>query len=63
MVAGPEYGLSVSNHIDGALVPNKSYWSPKLDLAELFIKLGLGKYTDLFQQQEVGGSVYMLIRI
>lgn len=52
-ILGPEYGLSASNHIDGALVPNKSYWSPKLDLAELFIKLGLGKYTDLFQQQEV----------
>ena len=23
------------------------------DMAELFSKLGLGKYTDLFQQQEV----------
>ena len=48
-----EYGLSTSNHIDGALVPTKSLWSPKTDLAELFSKLGLGKYTDLFQQQEV----------
>lgn len=37
-------------------------WQPKVkesdppqpcDLAELFSKLGLGKYTDLFQQQEV----------
>lgn len=48
-----EYGLSTSNHIDGALVPTKSLWTPKTDLAELFSKLGLGKYTDLFQQQEV----------
>lgn len=53
----------MSNHIDGALVPNKSYWSPKLDLAELFIKLGLGKYTDLFQQQEVGLCVVDIKKI
>ncbi|XP_053384044.1 protein bicaudal C homolog 1-B-like [Mercenaria mercenaria] len=57
----PEYGLSASNHIDGALVPNKSYWSPKLDLAELFIKLGLGKYTDLFQQQEIDLPTFLTL--
>ena len=56
-ISSDEYGLSASNHIDGALVPNKSYWSPKTDLAELFIKLGLGKYSDLFQQQEVSSSL------
>ncbi|KAL4239787.1 Protein bicaudal C 1 [Mactra antiquata] len=57
----PEYGLSASNHIDGALVPNKSYWSSKLDLAELFIKLGLGKYTDLFQQQEIDLPTFLTL--
>ncbi|XP_060578940.1 protein bicaudal C homolog 1-B-like [Ruditapes philippinarum] len=57
----PEYGLSASNHIDGALVPSKSYWSPKLDLAELFIKLGLGKYTDLFQQQEIDLPTFLTL--
>lgn len=44
-------------------------WQPKVkesdppqpcDLAELFSKLGLGKYTDLFQQQEVGSHCLFL---
>jgi len=47
--------LSSSNHIDVSTVPSISHdWPPKTDLAELFSKLGLGKYTDLFTQQEVG---------
>ena len=28
-------------------------WPPKTDLTDLFIKLGLDRYTELFQQQEV----------
>ncbi|KAH3863168.1 hypothetical protein DPMN_026147, partial [Dreissena polymorpha] len=57
----PEYGLSASNHMDCTLVPKKSYWSPELDLAELFIKLGLGKYTDLFQQQEIDLPTFLTL--
>ena len=49
-----QYGLSHSNHVDSAsLPPNKSVWSTKTGLAELFSALGLSKYTDLFTQQEV----------
>ena len=29
-------------------------WHMKEDIAELFSKLGIGRYTDLFLQQEVG---------
>lgn len=47
--------LSSSNHVDsGALPQVKPWWTTSIELAELFSKLGLGKYTDLFQQQEVG---------
>jgi hypothetical protein len=46
--------LSSSNHVDSATLPSvKPWWSNTIELAELFSKLGLGKYTDLFQQQEV----------
>lgn len=46
--------LSSSNHVDSASLPKvKAWWSTSIELAELFSKLGLGKYTDLFQQQEV----------
>ncbi|XP_076459489.1 protein bicaudal C homolog 1-B-like isoform X2 [Babylonia areolata] len=31
----------------------------KVDLAELFSKLGLGKYTDLFQQQEIDLATFL----
>ena len=51
-----DYTLSDSNHLDGAAFtprPPPGFSAPKTDLAELFSKLGLGKYTDLFQQQEV----------
>ena len=48
-----EFGLSSSNHMDSASVQLSQSIHQKTDLAELFSKLGLGKYTDLFQQQEV----------
>ncbi|GAB1602407.1 protein bicaudal C homolog 1-A-like isoform X1 [Argonauta hians] len=49
-----EFGLSNSNHADSATLPTKVLaWSSETDLAELFSKLGLGKYTDIFQQQEI----------
>lgn len=47
--------LSSSNHVDSAtLPPAASFWDiDHADLPELFSKLGLGKYSDLFRQQEV----------
>ena len=33
----------------------------KQDLSELFIKLGLSKYTSVFQQQEVGLGLHSFI--
>ena len=49
-----DYSLSSSNHVDSASLPQaKSWWNHKTDLVELFSSLGLGKYSDLFQQQEV----------
>ncbi|KAL8619173.1 hypothetical protein ACOMHN_049955 [Nucella lapillus] len=33
----------------------------KADLAELFSKLGLGKYTDVFQQQEIDFSTFLTL--
>ena len=38
--------------MEAATLPANS-WSAKAELAELFAKLGLSKYTDLFRQQEV----------
>lgn len=46
-------GLSRSNYIDNSVIHHRIDYKPSTDLAELFSKLGLGKYTDLFQQQEV----------
>ena len=46
-------GLSRSNYIDNSILHRPIDCMPCTDLAELFSKLGLGKYTDLFQQQEV----------
>ncbi|XP_064605068.1 protein bicaudal C homolog 1-B-like isoform X2 [Liolophura sinensis] len=48
-----DYSMNSSNHLDGAILPPKSVNLPKTDLAELFSKMGLGKYSDLFQQQEI----------
>ena len=46
-----DFGLGgCSNHIDGATIDGQM----KTDLSELFNKLGLVKYSGLFQQQEVG---------
>lgn len=55
-----EFGLSNSNHADSATLPTKTLvWSSETDLAELFSKLGLGKYTDVFQQQEIDLPTFM----
>ncbi|XP_012936522.1 protein bicaudal C homolog 1-A [Aplysia californica] len=57
-----QYGLSHSNHVDSASLPSsKGLWSTKTDLAELFSALGLGKYTDLFQQQEIDLSTFLTL--
>ncbi|RUS76830.1 hypothetical protein EGW08_015402 [Elysia chlorotica] len=57
-----QYGLSHSNHVDSAsLPPNKSVWSAKTGLAELFSALGLSKYTDLFTQQEIDLSTFLTL--
>ncbi|XP_041364910.1 protein bicaudal C homolog 1-B-like [Gigantopelta aegis] len=59
-----EFGLSISNHVDSATLAHlrqKDLWSPKTDLAELFSKLGLGKYTDVFQQQEIDLSTFLTL--
>ncbi|BFZ17351.1 hypothetical protein BsWGS_20390 [Bradybaena similaris] len=53
--------LSHSNHVDSASLPSKFMWSTKTDLAELFSALGLGKYTDLFQQQEIDLSTFLTL--
>lgn len=55
-----EFGLSNSNHADSGTLPTKTLvWSSETDLAELFSKLGLGKYTDVFQQQEIDLPTFM----
>ena len=60
-----EHYLSSSNYMDcissltGSNGCNLNSSFKGSDLPELFSKLGLGKYTDVFQQQEVGG--YLLI--
>uniref|UniRef100_A0A2C9KDG4 SAM domain-containing protein n=1 Tax=Biomphalaria glabrata TaxID=6526 RepID=A0A2C9KDG4_BIOGL len=57
-----QYGLSHSNHVDSASLPSsKAMWSTKTDLAELFSALSLGKYTDLFQQQEIDLSTFLTL--
>ena len=48
-----EFGLGSSNHMEQSSTTGMSSWPPKTDLAELFSHIGLGKYTDLFSQQEV----------
>lgn len=52
--------LSSSNHVDSAtLPPAASFWdTDHADLPELFSKLGLGKYSDLFRQQEVSFKAF-----
>ncbi|KAH9508438.1 Protein bicaudal C 1-B, partial [Bulinus truncatus] len=57
-----QYGLSHSNHVDSASLPSsKAIWSTKTDLAELFSALSLGKYTHLFQQQEIDLSTFLTL--
>lgn len=52
--------LSSSNHVDSATIPPAaSFWdTDHADLPELFSKLGLGKYSDLFRQQEVSFKAF-----
>lgn len=59
MYFGIEHYLSSSNYMDcissvtGTNGCNLNTSFKGSDLPELFSKLGLGKYTDVFQQQEV----------
>ncbi|XP_022092775.1 protein bicaudal C homolog 1-A-like isoform X2 [Acanthaster planci] len=66
--------LSCSNYIEGSSLPGqtKGLWSSsegsnsltqskKPDLADLFINLGLGKYADVFQQQEIDLSTFLTL--
>lgn len=59
MYFGLEHYLSSSNYMDcissvtGTNGCNLNTSFKGSDLPELFSKLGLGKYTDVFQQQEV----------
>ena len=55
-IAVRDYHISGSNHLDSVPARPPPGFTPKTDLAELFSKLGLGKYTDLFQQQEVSST-------
>nr|XP_006824914.1 PREDICTED: protein bicaudal C homolog 1-like [Saccoglossus kowalevskii] len=65
----PEYSLSSSNYMDGTSLPSptKGLWSmaanttSKPDLPDLFSKLGLGKYTDVFQQQEIDLQTFLTL--
>ncbi|XP_033735384.1 protein bicaudal C homolog 1-B-like [Pecten maximus] len=57
-----EVSLSSSNYVDSACLPSvKNLWAVKTDIAELFSKLGLGKYTDLFQQQEIDLATFLTL--
>ncbi|XP_038058655.1 protein bicaudal C homolog 1-like isoform X2 [Patiria miniata] len=68
--------LSCSNYIEGSSLPrqSKGLWSSnecssnsqspasiKPDLGDLFINLGLGKYADVFQQQEIDLSTFLTL--
>lgn len=55
--------LSSSNHVDSAtLPPAASFWdTDHADLPELFSKLGLGKYSDLFRQQEIDLATFLTL--
>ncbi|PIK61885.1 hypothetical protein BSL78_01216, partial [Apostichopus japonicus] len=64
--------LSCSNYIDSTTLPKptKGLWSQKElnsslsvkpDLSELFVNLGLGKYTDVFQQQEIDLATFLTL--
>ncbi|XP_061182658.1 protein bicaudal C homolog 1-like [Saccostrea echinata] len=55
--------LSSSNHVDSANIPPvNNFWdSDHTDLPELFSKLGLGKYSDLFRQQEIDLATFLTL--
>lgn len=71
MYFGIEHYLSSSNYMDcissvtGTNGCNLNTSFKGSDLPELFSKLGLGKYTDVFQQQEVqtGLSISSLLML
>ncbi|XP_023931361.1 protein bicaudal C homolog 1-B isoform X2 [Lingula anatina] len=58
-----QFKLDLGNHVDSSahLRNSSSSWPPKTDLAELFSRLGLGKYTDLFQQQEIDFATFLTL--
>ncbi|XP_014669291.1 PREDICTED: protein bicaudal C homolog 1-B-like [Priapulus caudatus] len=61
-----EFSLSSSNYIDSVTLPKAGVWSienmnTKADLPSLLTKLGLGKYSDLFQQQEIDLTTFVTL--
>ncbi|XP_066305019.1 protein bicaudal C homolog 1-like [Branchiostoma lanceolatum] len=61
-----DFSLSASNYIDSVSLPSKTKWScdndlKATDLPDLFMKLGLGKYSDVFQQQEIDLQTFMTL--
>lgn len=53
-----DLNLSCSNYIDSVPIPRTSSTKHN-DLTDLLNKMGLGKYTDLFQQQEIDLSTFL----
>ncbi|XP_035670105.1 protein bicaudal C homolog 1-like [Branchiostoma floridae] len=61
-----DFSLSASNYIDSVSLPSKTKWGcdndlKATDLPDLFMKLGLGKYSDVFQQQEIDIQTFMTL--
>ncbi|CAH1793905.1 unnamed protein product [Owenia fusiformis] len=57
----PEYGISDTGSNLPPQTPVNSTPTPATDLAELFCTLGLGKYTDLFTQQEIDLATFLTL--
>ncbi|XP_072164676.1 protein bicaudal C homolog 1-like [Diadema setosum] len=64
--------ISCSNYIDSGTLPksSKGLWvasdlnsslSSQPDLSDIFLNLGLGKYTNVFQQQEIDLSTFLTL--
>ena len=56
---GAGLGVRVASPAAAAAALQDVDWLPTTDLAELFSKLGLGKYTYLFQEQEVRAASHV----
>lgn len=57
-----DFGLGgCCNHLDGTTIHKQLDGPMKTDLAELFSKLGLGKYSGLFQQQEIDLPTFLTL--